>query len=76
MGEHMEQYWRDLNLAAQPGGLLQFWHQFGYVSNDWTLPPSDDDKFIKKRLMSVNLTLQCGKIFISICRRLESDKIV
>lgn len=61
MGEHMDQYWKDLNLAAQPGGLIQFWQQFGYISTDWHVPPSDDDKFIKKRLMCVNLTVQCGK---------------
>lgn len=59
MGEHMDQYWRDLNLAAQPGGLVQFWQQFGYISNDWNLAPSEEERFIKKRLMSVNLTLQC-----------------
>uniref|UniRef100_A0A915KTV1 CW-type domain-containing protein n=1 Tax=Romanomermis culicivorax TaxID=13658 RepID=A0A915KTV1_ROMCU len=59
MGEHMDQYWRDLNLAAQPGGLIQFWQQFGYIQNDWNLPPANDEKYIKKRLMSVNLTLQC-----------------
>jgi hypothetical protein len=62
MGDHLNQYWNDLDLAAQPGGVLQFWEQFGYPSGvDRSLPPSNDERFLKKRLMNVSLTLQCGK---------------
>lgn len=25
MACHMDQYWRDVNLAAKPGGVLEFW---------------------------------------------------
>lgn len=70
MGEHLDQYWRDLNLAGQPGGLVQFWQQFGYLSGtaDWALSPSNEERYLKKRLMSVNIILQCGEsifIFVS-----------
>lgn len=63
MGEHLDQYWKDLNPSGQPGGLVQFWQQFGYSDGtaEWAAPPSNEEKFVKKRLMSVNITLQCGK---------------
>lgn len=28
LGEHMEQYWKDLNLAATAGGVPKFWSVF------------------------------------------------
>lgn len=37
---------------------------FGYISQKWKDPPSQDMKFIRKRSMQINVTLQCGK-FIS-----------
>lgn len=57
MGEHMVQYWKDLNIAQQ--GVLKFWENFGYVSQRWKDPPSDDPKYVRKRAMQINVTLQC-----------------
>ena len=34
---------------------------FGYTSSEWRDPPSNDDKYIRKRAMQINITLQCGK---------------
>ncbi|XP_052799923.1 ATPase MORC2-like isoform X2 [Mya arenaria] len=59
MGEHMVQYWKDLNIAQQ--GVLKFWESFGYVSQRWKDLPSHDPKFVRKRAMQINITLQCDK---------------
>ena len=34
---------------------------FGYISQKWKDPPSQDLKFVRKRAMQMNITLQCGK---------------
>ncbi|KAH3882973.1 hypothetical protein DPMN_006920, partial [Dreissena polymorpha] len=57
MGEHMVQYWKDLNIAQQ--GVLKFWESFGYISQRWKDEPSMDPKFVRKRAMQINVTLQC-----------------
>lgn len=57
MGEHMEQYWKDIGIGNQ--GVTNFWENFGYISHSWKDPPSDDVKFARKRAMQVNTTLQC-----------------
>ena len=33
---------------------------YGYVSSRWRDPPSADIKYIRKRAMQINTTLQCG----------------
>ena len=57
MGEHMEQYWKDIGIGSQ--GVTNFWENFGYVSHSWKDPPSEDVKFMRKRAMQINTTLQC-----------------
>ncbi|XP_052075180.1 ATPase MORC2-like isoform X1 [Mytilus californianus] len=57
MGEHMEQYWKDIGIGNQ--GVTTFWENFGYVSHSWKDPPSGDIKYQRKRAMQVNTTLQC-----------------
>ncbi|KAL5016011.1 hypothetical protein ScPMuIL_005600 [Solemya velum] len=57
MGDHMIQYWKDVNIAQQ--GITKFWESFGYVSQTWRDPPSSDNKFLRKRSMQINITLQC-----------------
>ncbi|XP_056009160.1 ATPase MORC2-like [Ostrea edulis] len=57
MGEHMVQYWKDIGVAQQ--GVTKFWENFGYISQKWKDPPSQDMKFIRKRSMQINVTLQC-----------------
>ena len=34
---------------------------FGYISPNWKDPPSSDPKYIRKRAMQIQVTLQCGK---------------
>ncbi|CAH1800727.1 unnamed protein product [Owenia fusiformis] len=57
LGEHMVQYWKDIGIAQQ--GVTTFWTNFGYVSSNWKDNPSQDSKFLKKRAMQMNITLQC-----------------
>lgn len=57
MGEHMEQYWKDIGIGNQ--GVTTFWEGFGYTSLSWKDPPADDVKFQRKRAMQVNTVLQC-----------------
>lgn len=57
MGEHMVQYWKDIGIAQQ--GVTKFWEGYGYVSSRWRDPPSTDIKYIRKRAMQINKTLQC-----------------
>ncbi|XP_069135950.1 ATPase MORC2-like isoform X1 [Argopecten irradians] len=57
MGEHMTQYWKDIGIAQQ--GVTKFWENFGYVSQRWKDPPSEDNKYARKRAMQINVTLQC-----------------
>ena len=33
---------------------------FGYISPNWRDPPSTDQKYLRKRAMQVQITLQCG----------------
>ncbi|XP_014785093.1 ATPase MORC2 [Octopus bimaculoides] len=57
MGEHMEQYWNDLNIHQT--GITSFWSNFGYISSKWKDPPSSDAKYARRRAMQVSFTLQC-----------------
>lgn len=57
MGEHMEQYWNDLNIHQT--GITSFWSNFGYISTKWKDPPSTDPKYARRRAMQVSSTLQC-----------------
>lgn len=57
MGEHMVQYWKDIGVVQQ--GVTKFWENFGYISQKWKDPPSQDLKFVRKRAMQINVTLQC-----------------
>ncbi|XP_076453430.1 ATPase MORC2-like [Babylonia areolata] len=57
MGEHMVQYWKDISIAQQ--GIVKFWEGYGYTSHRWKDPPSSDIKFVRKRAMQINKTLQC-----------------
>ncbi|ESO07540.1 hypothetical protein HELRODRAFT_130000, partial [Helobdella robusta] len=57
MGEHMLQYWRDIDIAQQ--GVSKFWENFGYISPNWHALPSSDPKYVRKRTAKVQITLQC-----------------
>ncbi|KAL4224082.1 ATPase morc2 [Mactra antiquata] len=73
MGEHMVQYWKDLNIAQQ--GVLKFWESFGYVSQRWKDPPSDDPKYVRKRAMQINVTLQCDSCLKWRCLPFASSNV-
>jgi len=34
---------------------------FGYINPNWRDPPSTDQKYVRKRAMQVQITLQCGR---------------
>ncbi|XP_041348981.1 ATPase MORC2-like [Gigantopelta aegis] len=57
MGEHMVQFWKDVGIVQQ--GVTKFWENFGYISSNWKDPPSMDVKYLRKRAMQMNVTLQC-----------------
>ncbi|ESP04127.1 hypothetical protein LOTGIDRAFT_224130 [Lottia gigantea] len=57
MGEHMTQYWKDVGIVQQ--GVTKFWENFGYISSNWKDPPADEGKYLRKRAMQINKTLQC-----------------
>ena len=45
--------------AAQQG-VTKFWESFGYISPNWRDPPSTNDmKYVRKRAMTVQSSLQC-----------------
>ena len=41
--------------------LCDFRAKYGYGSSRWKDPPSTETKYIRKRAMESNKTLQCGK---------------
>uniref|UniRef100_A0ABM0MBF8 MORC family CW-type zinc finger protein 2-like n=1 Tax=Saccoglossus kowalevskii TaxID=10224 RepID=A0ABM0MBF8_SACKO len=57
MGDHLEQYWKDLGIVQQ--GVTKFWENFGYISPLWKEPPSNDTKYLRKRAMQLPVTIQC-----------------
>ncbi|XP_028639430.1 ATPase MORC2B [Grammomys surdaster] len=57
MGEHLAQYWKDIAIAQH--GIIKFWDEFGYLSANWTRPPSDELRFKRRRAMQVPTTIQC-----------------
>ncbi|XP_005360783.1 MORC family CW-type zinc finger protein 2B-like [Microtus ochrogaster] len=57
MGEHLAQYWKDIAIAQ--GGITKFWDEFGYLSANWSRPPSDQLHFKRRRSMQVPTTIQC-----------------
>nr|CDS15848.1 MORC family CW type zinc finger protein 2B [Echinococcus granulosus] len=62
MADHLMQYWDDL--AIEKNGsedTNRFWKSFGYLSARWRDPPSDDEKYARKRYSCVSLCVQCDK---------------
>ena len=47
-------------------GASQFWENFGYTSDNWRDPPSDDPKFIRKRAMQLPQCVQCSKFTVCV----------
>ncbi|VEL10579.1 unnamed protein product [Protopolystoma xenopodis] len=75
MADHLMQYWDDLGidrpdpsfqmsplLGGSSAGVIRFWKSFGYLSARWRDPPSQEEKYIRKRCSSVSVCVQCGKL--------------
>lgn len=65
MADHLMQYWDDL--AIEKNGsedVNRFWKGFGYLSARWRDPPSDEEKYARKRSSCVSLCVQCGKLLL------------
>ncbi|KAK6027755.1 hypothetical protein OSTOST_06211 [Ostertagia ostertagi] len=63
MNDHMEQYWKDINLAGSdgPSGIKSFWKNFGYENSDWSSECTNLAEHRKKRFLRIGHTIQCGK---------------
>ncbi|PIO65113.1 hypothetical protein TELCIR_13235 [Teladorsagia circumcincta] len=63
MNDHMEQYWKDINLAGSdgPSGIKSFWKNFGYENSDWSSECTNLAEHRKKRFLRIGHTIQCGE---------------
>ncbi|KAK6740155.1 hypothetical protein RB195_008557 [Necator americanus] len=63
MNDHMEQYWKDINLAGSdgPSGIKTFWKNFGYENSEWSSECTNLAEHRKKRYMRIGHTIQCDK---------------
>nr|CDJ82587.1 Zinc finger domain containing protein [Haemonchus contortus] len=63
MNDHMEQYWKDINLAGSdgPSGIKSFWKNFGYENSDWSSECTNLAEHRKKRYLRIGHTIQCDK---------------
>ncbi|XP_066546211.1 ATPase MORC2 isoform X2 [Amia ocellicauda] len=59
MGEHLAQYWKDISIAQK--GIVKFWDEFGYLSANWSQPPSSELRYKRRRAMEIPITIQCDK---------------
>ncbi|KAG9354468.1 hypothetical protein JZ751_001178 [Albula glossodonta] len=59
MGEHLAQYWKDVSIAQK--GIVKFWDEFGYLSANWNQPPSNEQRYKRRRAMEIPVTIQCDK---------------
>ena len=41
--------------------ILIYREKFGYISANWRDPPSQDPKYVRKRAMQIQISLQCGE---------------
>ncbi|XP_068937744.1 ATPase MORC2 isoform X2 [Petaurus breviceps papuanus] len=57
MGEHLAQYWKDVAIAQR--GIIKFWDEFGYLSANWSQPPSTELRYRRRRAMEIPTTIQC-----------------
>ncbi|VDD77768.1 unnamed protein product [Mesocestoides corti] len=60
MADHLMQYWDDLAIDKNGNeDTNRFWKSFGYLSARWRDPPSDEEKYARKRYSCVSLCVQC-----------------
>ena len=58
-GDHLQCYRSDAKDIAK-NGIRAFWKSFGYLSDDWTVPPSSEIKYVRQRASKIPKTIQCG----------------
>ncbi|KAF8566595.1 hypothetical protein P879_04884 [Paragonimus westermani] len=61
MADHLMQYWDDLGIDKEADSLVRFWKSFGYLSARWRDPPSNEEKYARRRCCSVSVCVQCDK---------------
>ena len=59
IGEHMEQYFKDLNEVVAIND--DFWRQYGYEHLNHNFLPNDEEVFKRKRLQNTSMMVQCDK---------------
>ncbi|XP_060688787.1 ATPase MORC2-like [Hemiscyllium ocellatum] len=57
MGQFLYQYWKDLGIAQM--GVVKFWNEFGYLSTNWNLSPSNALQYKRKRAIEIPVIMQC-----------------
>ncbi|XP_067848319.1 ATPase MORC2-like [Heptranchias perlo] len=57
MGQFLLQYWKDLGIAQM--GIVKFWNEFGYLSSNWNLSPSNALQYKRRRAVEIQVTVQC-----------------
>ncbi|KAM7540398.1 hypothetical protein Aperf_G00000029125 [Anoplocephala perfoliata] len=62
MADHLMQYWDDMAIERNGSeDINRFWKGFGYLSARWRDPPSDEEKYVRKRSSCVSLCVQCDQ---------------
>ncbi|VDL95436.1 unnamed protein product [Schistocephalus solidus] len=62
MADHLMQYWDDLAIDKNGSeDINRFWKSFGYLSARWRDPPSNEEKYARKRYSCVSICVQCDK---------------
>uniref|UniRef100_T1J2T3 CW-type domain-containing protein n=1 Tax=Strigamia maritima TaxID=126957 RepID=T1J2T3_STRMM len=57
LGEHMEQYWRDVDFGLR--SVTEFWENYGYRTSGWEEMPSMESNFVNRRAREKKICLQC-----------------
>ena len=59
-GDHLQCYWKDSKVATGKG-VIAFWENFGYLSESWGNPPSNEEKYLRQRAIHTSKVIQCGE---------------
>ncbi|XP_032242362.2 ATPase MORC2A isoform X2 [Nematostella vectensis] len=59
LGEHLDHYWSECPIASQ--GPKKFWETYGYLSEKLQESPSNEPRYLRKRMMDSTIYVQCDK---------------
>ncbi|XP_031557444.1 ATPase MORC2-like [Actinia tenebrosa] len=59
LGEHLDDYWKNCPISKL--GVVKFWDAYGYNSAKWKDDPSNEERYVRKRMMDLPLYVQCDK---------------